>query len=138
MSESERTLPPASSPSSAWDEEPSRQPTIVLDARGGLDLTALADEPLDPPPPPPAQSPPSGVELWMRTARERMELADFSGALELVEIDRNYKINRRDTNEYVARILPDALKLHCERILDLGSDVFEALTSFYLALPRVQ
>ncbi len=56
--------------------------------------------------------------------------------LDTVEVDRNYKINRSDTNEYVARILPDALKLHCGRILDLGPDTFERLVTFYLTLPR--
>lgn len=63
-------------------------------------------------------------------------LASLRLVLDTVEVDRNYKINRRDTNEYVARILPDALKLHCDRILDLGPDVFERIVHFYLALPR--
>jgi len=76
---------PASGPRSGWDEEPSREPSIVLEARGGLDLTALADEPLEPPPPPPAENPSSSVAQWMGTARQRMALADFSGAIALVE-----------------------------------------------------
>ncbi len=66
----------------------------------------------------------------------RPVLASLGLALDPVEIDQNYKINRGDTNEYVARVLPDALKLHCERILDLGPEVFERLVTFYLALPR--
>jgi hypothetical protein len=63
-------------------------------------------------------------------------LTSLGLVLDPVEPDQNYKINRSDTNEYVARILPDALKLHCERILQLGPDVFEDLVTFYLALPR--
>ena len=47
-------------------------------------------------------------------------LASLGLMLETVEVDRNYKINRGDTNEYLARILPDALKLHCERVLETG------------------
>lgn len=66
----------------------------------------------------------------------RPVLATFGLVLDPVATDENYKINRGDTNEYVARILPDALKLHCERILDLGPDVFEHLVTVYLALPR--
>ncbi|BDG08247.1 tetratricopeptide repeat protein [Anaeromyxobacter paludicola] len=81
----DRPQRPQEAPSSAWDAEPSREPPIVLDARGGLDLTALADEPLEPPPPPPARDPPSGVPAWMAEARRRMALDDFSGAIELVE-----------------------------------------------------
>lgn len=64
-------------------------------------------------------------------------LVSLGLALDTVEIDRNYKLNRQGTNEYVARILPDALKLHCERILELGPETFERIVTFYLALPRV-
>lgn len=56
--------------------------------------------------------------------------------LDTVEIGQNYKINRRDTKEYVGRILRDALKLHCERILNLGPETFERIVTFYLSLPR--
>jgi hypothetical protein len=35
-----------------------------------------------------------------------------------------------------SRILPDALKLHCERILDLGREAFGSIVTFYLGLPR--
>lgn len=45
---------------------------------------------------------------------------------------------RGDTNEYVARILPDASKLHGKRTLDPGSDVMESRTKLDLAFPRVQ
>ncbi len=64
-------------------------------------------------------------------------LVSLGLVLDTVEVNRNYKINRRDTNEYVARILPDALKLHCERILDLGREAFGSIVTFYLSLPRV-
>ncbi len=84
---------PASGPRSGWDEEPSREPSIVLEARGGLDLTALADEPLEPPPPPPAENPSSSVAQWMGTARQRMALADFSGAIALVRPDQVLWLN---------------------------------------------
>ena len=66
----------------------------------------------------------------------RPALATLGLVLDPVESDQNYKINRVDTNEYVARILPDALKLHCERILDLGPDAFERIVISYLRLPR--
>jgi hypothetical protein len=66
----------------------------------------------------------------------RPVLATLGLVLEPVETDQNYKINRADTNEYVARILPDALKLHCERILGLGQDTFERIVTSYLGLPR--
>lgn len=63
-------------------------------------------------------------------------LVSLGLVLDTVEVNRNYKINRRDTNEYVARILPDALKVHCERILDLGWEAFGSIVTFYLSLPR--
>lgn len=63
-------------------------------------------------------------------------LASLGLVLDPVELDQNYKINRGETNEYVARILPDALKLHCERALLLGQEPFERIVTFYLGLPR--
>ena len=63
-------------------------------------------------------------------------LVSLGLVLDTVEVNRNYKINRLNTNEYVARILPDALKLHCERILVLGLGAFEQIVTFYLSLPR--
>jgi hypothetical protein len=63
-------------------------------------------------------------------------LTSLGLVLDTVEVDRNYKINRGDTNEYFARILPDALKLHCERMLESGPETFARIASFYLALPR--
>jgi len=63
-------------------------------------------------------------------------LTSLGLVLDTVEVDRNYKINRGDTNEYFARILPDALKLHCGRMLETGPETFERIVSFYLGLPR--
>jgi hypothetical protein len=62
-------------------------------------------------------------------------LERFALELDCVEIDGNYKINRRDTKEYVGRILAGALKLHAERILDIGEEAFGSLVAFYLSLP---
>jgi hypothetical protein len=62
-------------------------------------------------------------------------LARFGVELDCVEVGRNYKINRADTGEYVGRIQPEALKLHAERILDLGRTAFEAIVTLYLRLP---
>ncbi len=73
---------------SGWDAQPSREPPIVLEPGGGLDLAALADEPLAPPEPAPAaagEPRPASVEGWMAAARQRLALDDFSGALELAE-----------------------------------------------------
>ncbi len=61
-------------------------------------------------------------------------LARFGLELDCVEVGSNYKINRSDTKEYVGRILPDALKLHVERILDIGQDAFRGIVMFYLGL----
>lgn len=62
-------------------------------------------------------------------------LARFGLELDCVEIGRNYKVNRSDTQEYLGRIQPDALKLHAERILALGREVFDEIVTFYLGLP---
>lgn len=62
-------------------------------------------------------------------------LRRFGLELDPVEIGRNYKLNRSAAGEYVGRILPDALKLHAERILDLGRDAFEEIVTLYLSLP---
>ncbi len=70
------------------------------------------------------------MEAW------RPVLATLRLVLDPVETDLNYKINRAESNEYVARILPDALKLHCARILDLGPNAFERIVNSYLGLPR--
>ncbi len=61
-------------------------------------------------------------------------LPRFGLELDCVEIGSNYKINRANTHEYIGRIAPDALKLHAERILDIGEDAFPEVVTFYLQL----
>jgi len=113
----------------AWDRESPQ--SIELDScRAQLYLGAMEIPLVVFRPRPHVQPRDDRMQAW------RPVLATFGLVLDPVETDQNYKINRGDTNEYVARILPDALKLHCERILDLGPDVFEHLVTFYLALPR--
>jgi len=78
---------------------------------------------------------------YVQPRNDRMQelvpaLVSLGLVLDTVEVNQNYKINRRDTNEYVGRILSDALKLHCERIFDLGREAFESIVTFYLSLPR--
>src|SRR5262249_14633310 len=55
--------------------------------------------------------------------------------LDCVTPDGNCKLNRPDSGEYVGRILPDALKFHAGRVIDLGPEGLEALCRAYLALP---
>jgi len=113
----------------AWDRE--RPQSVELDGcraqlyLGAMEIPIIAFRP----------------RLHVKPENDRMQawrpvLGSLGLALDPVEIDENYKINRGDTNEYVARILPDALKLHCQRILDLGPDVFGHLVTLYLSLPR--
>jgi hypothetical protein len=92
---------------------------------GAMEIPLVAFRPR-----PPVEPRDDYVQGW------RSVLASLGLVLDPVETDRNYKINRADTNEYVARILPDALKLHCERILDLGPEAFERIVASYLGLPR--
>lgn len=56
--------------------------------------------------------------------------------LDCVTEGANYKLNRSGSGEYVGRILPDALKFHAVRVLDLERDAFEEICLRYLALPR--
>ncbi|MBI2160278.1 MAG: hypothetical protein HYW08_11850 [candidate division NC10 bacterium] len=70
-----------------------------------------------------------------RVAALAPTLARFGLELDCVEIGQNYKVNRSDTKEYVGRIQPDALKLHAERVLGLGREVFDEIVTFYLRLP---
>lgn len=62
-------------------------------------------------------------------------LDGFGLVLDCVTEGANYKLNRRGSGEYVGRILPDALKFHATRMLDLGREVFEEICRHYLALP---
>lgn len=90
---------------SPWDEGPSARATIVVDAGGGLDLDAVAEQsdlrPLvseahRPATPPTAT--PRDVELWMQAARELFALGDFTGSLEMIE-----KILKVDPSHVEAR-----------------------------------
>jgi len=88
-----RTSQPASAEAaSPWDQGPSVGVPIVLEAEGGLDLSAVAEKsdlrPLIPERvrlTPHPVSPKSDVEIWMGGARELFALGDFSGSLEMIE-----------------------------------------------------
>jgi hypothetical protein len=108
-----------------WDLE--RPRTFQLDGcraqlyRGAMEIPLVAFRPREP-------VRPTADQL----AALNPVLDDMGLELDCVEVDRNYKINRKDTKEYVGRIMPDALKLHAERILDLGREAFEQIVTFYL------
>ncbi len=77
---------------SPWDDGPASAGTFVLDAGGGLDLAAVAEQsdlrPLVPDAPrtsSPESSAKGDVQVWMQAARELHALGDFSGSLELIE-----------------------------------------------------
>jgi len=93
--------------------------------RGAIEIRLVAFRPR-----PHVQPRDDRMQAW------RPVLATLGLVLDPVETDQNYKLNRKDTNEYVARIQSDALKLHCERIQDLGPAVFASIVIFYLFLPR--
>ncbi len=59
----------------------------------------------------------------------------FGLVLDCVTEGANYKLNRCESGEYVGRILPDSLKFHAVRVLDLGLEGFEEISRAYLALP---
>jgi len=59
----------------------------------------------------------------------------FGLVLDCVTEGANYKLNRRESGEYVGRVLPDSLKFHAVRVLDLGPEGFEEISRAYLALP---
>lgn len=111
-----------------WDQEqpksfqlPSARAQLY---KGAMEIPLVAFRPRDP----------------VKPAEDRLSalaptLARFGLELDCVEIGRNYKINRSDTKEYVGRIQPDALKLHAERTLALGREVFDEIVTFYLGLP---
>ncbi len=92
--------------------------------KGAMEIPLVAFRPRDP----------------VKPAEDRMvafapTLARFALELDCVEAGQNYKVNRSDTKEYVGRIQPDALKLHAERTLALGREVFDEIVTFYLGLP---
>jgi hypothetical protein len=80
---------------------------------------------------PPVLVSPAAAQLatWQPTL-DRLGLV-----LDCVTPDANYKLNRHASGEYVGRILPDALKFHAGRVVDLDRDAVEALCRSYLALP---
>jgi hypothetical protein len=111
-----------------WDQERPKSFQVASAraqlCRGTMEIPLVAFRPCDPVSP--AED---------RMAALAATLAPFGLELDCVEIDQNYKVNRSDTKEYVGRIQPDALKLHRERILALGGEVFEKIVTFYLGLP---
>jgi tetratricopeptide (TPR) repeat protein len=91
---------------SPWDDGPALQATIVLEAEGGLDLSAISEKsdlrPLVPEPAttpaPRSAAPKTDVDVWMEGARELFALGDFSGSLEMIE-----KILKIDSGHAEAR-----------------------------------
>jgi len=77
---------------SPWDDGPAAAATIVVEADGGLDLTAVADKSDLRSLVPEGSNGIGGaaqsrndVEVWMEAARELFALGDFTGSLELIE-----------------------------------------------------
>ena len=71
---------------------------------------------------------------------EEKNLTDFSQLLseigyelDCVEEGGNYKINRSKDGQYLGRITKESLKLHAERIKELGWDAFSKIVSFQLS-----
>ena len=67
------------------------------------------------------------------------KVADFSKALsslgltlDVVQDGGNYKINKSEDGQYVGRITSQALKLHAERIKEMGWDAFNRIAGFFL------
>lgn len=94
---------------------------------GAMEIPMLALRPASP------VSPAGG-----RLAGWQPTLARFGLVLDCVTPDANYKLNRHESGEYVGRVLPDALKFHAERLIDLGPEALEALCHAYLALPAAE
>jgi hypothetical protein len=111
-----------------WDQE---RPKILqlADCRVRLYMGAMAIPMVAVQPPRPIEPSVDRMDAFVSL------LQGFALELDCVEVGGNYKINRSETKEYVGRILPDALKLHAERILDIGEEAFESMVTFYLALP---
>jgi len=111
-----------------WDQTRSR----VLDVpgcrvqlyMGAMEIPMLALRPATP-----AAPGPERLTAWLPVL-DRLGLV-----LDCVTVGANYKLNRRGSGEYVGRILPDALKFHAARLLDLGPEALEAIATLYLALP---
>src|SRR5258708_24932791 len=113
----------------AWDRE--RPQSVELEGcraqlyLGAMEIPLIAFRPR-----PHVQPTDDRMQAW------RPVLTSLGLVLDPVEPDRNYKINRGDTNEYVARILPDALKLHSHPILSLGRGMAAPPVTFFFSLPR--
>ncbi|HUL58833.1 MAG TPA: hypothetical protein VLU43_06150 [Anaeromyxobacteraceae bacterium] len=95
---------------SPWDDGPASAGTFVLDAGGGLDLTAVAEKsdlrPLVPEAPHVAGQAPaakSDVQVWLQAARELHALGDFSGSLELIEKILQIDPEHREAREYLTQ-----------------------------------
>lgn len=52
--------------------------------------------------------------------------------LECVEEENNYKINCSDTKLYLGRVTSDSLKIHLERIKEMGDKTFCKIVNFFL------
>ena len=59
-------------------------------------------------------------------------LSSLGLMLDVVQDGGNYKINRSEDGQYVGRITSEALKLHAERIKDLGWEPFSKIVGFNL------
>jgi hypothetical protein len=90
---------------------------------GAMEIPMLAFRP-----PAPVSPAASRLATWQPTL-DRLGLV-----LDCVTPDANYKLNRQVSGEYVGRILPDALKFHAGRVIDLEREAVEALCRAYLTL----
>ncbi|MGH7322087.1 MAG: hypothetical protein ACRELA_21025 [Candidatus Rokuibacteriota bacterium] len=94
---------------------------------GAMEIPMLAFRPATPVSPAAAR-----LATWQPTL-DRLDLV-----LDCVTPDANYKLNRHGSGEYVGRILPDALKFHAARVVDLEREGVEELCRSYLALPAAE
>ena len=75
------------------------------------------------------------IPVAARLAAWEPQLQLYDLVLDCVTVSANYKLNRAVNREYVGRILPDALKLHADRLQGLGPEALADLGALYLALP---
>jgi hypothetical protein len=94
---------------------------------GAMEIPMLALRPAAP-----VSTAAESLSAWQPTL-DRLGLV-----LDCVTPDANYKLNRQGSGEYVGRILPEALKFHAGRVLDLDRGSLEALCRAYLALPTAE
>ena len=77
--------------------------------------------------------PEQGFDLGQSKVSEFSKLLSSLGLkLDIVQDGGNYKINRSEDGQYVGRITSEALKLHAERIKDLGWNAFSQIAGFHL------